>query len=166
MRRLTELLCQHQISPVYALRLYKYHGSDAYDVLCENPYILSSESIGGNFFDADRLAVDLGFDGDSMSRISAAITFELQHNTGNGHCFIPRNKLIAATSQLISVDAEEVSSALDTMLDCRELILESIGGVEACYLVSLYDAETFTAKTLIQMVGTDLADTAKTDRRQ
>lgn len=163
-RRLTELLCQHQISPVYALRLYKYHGSDAYDVLCENPYVLSSESIGGNFFDADRLAVDLGFDGDSMSRISAAITFELQHNTGNGHCFIPRNKLIAATSQLISVDAEEVSSALDTMLDCRELILESIGGVEACYLVSLYDAETFTAKTLIQMVGTDLADTAKTDR--
>ena len=40
---------------------------------------LALAQIGGNFFDADRLAVELGFDGDSISRISAAITFELQH---------------------------------------------------------------------------------------
>lgn len=163
-RRLTELLCEHDISPVYALRLYKYHGADAYEVLCENPYILSSEAIGGNFFDADRLAVDLGFDGDSISRISAAITFELQYNTGNGHCFIPRQKLIAATVQLISVPEEEVSSALDTMLECGELVCEAIGGVDACYLVSLYTAETFTAQTLINMIGSDFADAAATER--
>lgn len=163
-RQLTELLCQNNISPAYALRLYKYHGSDAYEVLCENPYILSSESIGGNFFDADRLAVELGFDGDSISRISAAITFELQHNTGNGHCFIPRSKLIAATAQLISVDAEEVASTLDTMLECGELANESIGGADACYLTSLYQAETFTAQTLINMVGSDFSDTEKVDR--
>ena len=95
-RRLSELMCENEISPIFALRLYKYYGTSAYEVLCEDPYILASESIGGNFFDADRLAVELGFDGDSVSRISAAITFELQHNSNNGHCFIPRNKLIAA----------------------------------------------------------------------
>lgn len=163
-RRLTELMCQHGISPVYALRLFKYHGTSAYEVLCENPYILASESIGGNFFDADKLAVELGFDGDSVSRISAAITFELQHNTNNGHCFIPKGKLIAATAQLISVEKEDVASALDTMLECGEIICEAIGGVDACYLCSLYEAETFTAQTLINMVGTSFADAEDIDR--
>lgn len=162
-RKLSELLCQHGISPIYALRLYKYHGGAAYEVLCDDPYILASESVGGNFFDADRLAVELGFDGNSISRISAAITFELQHNTTNGHCFIPREKLIAATAQLISVEAEEIGATLDTMLDCGEIISERIGGVDACYLRGLYEAETYTAQTLFQMVGTGFADAGNVD---
>ncbi len=157
-RRLSELMCENEISPIFALRLYKYYGTSAYEVLCDDPYILASESIGGNFFDADRLAVELGFDGDSVSRISAAITFELQHNSNNGHCFIPRNKLIAATAQLISVDEEDVAAALDDMLDCGEIICEAIGGVEACYLCSLYEAETYTAKTMLDFAGSDYAD--------
>ncbi len=157
-RRLSELMCRFGISPIYALRIYKYHGADAYEALCEDPYILASEAIGGNFFDADKLAVELGFDGDGFSRISAAITFELQHNTTNGHCFIPRGKLIAATAQLISLAEEEVASALDTMLDDGIIVSEAIGGVDACYLRSLYEAETFTAQTLFNMVGTSFSD--------
>ena len=162
-RRLSELMCENEISPIFALRLYKYYGTSAYEVLCDDPYILASESIGGNFFDADRLAVELGFDGDSVSRISAAITFELQHNSNNGHCFIPRNKLIAATAQLISVEEDDVSSALDDMLDCGEIVCEAIGGVEACYLCGLYEAETYTAKTLIDIAGSDFADPVDID---
>lgn len=162
-RRLSELMCRHGISPIYALRLYKYHGTDAYEALCEDPYILAGESIGGNFFDADKLAVELGFDGDNISRISAAITFELLHNTNNGHCFIPRGKLVAATSQLISVEEEEVASALDTMLEEGTIISEAIGGVDACYLQSLYEAETFTARTLLDMVGTDFSQQDRAD---
>ena len=157
-RRLSELMCEHEISPIYALRLYKYYDVSAYEVLCDNPYILASESIGGNFFDADKLAVELGFDGDSISRISAAITFELQHNSNNGHCFIPRKKLIAATSELISVEETDVDTALDDMIDCGEIVCEAIGGVEACYLCSLYEAETYTAKTLINMLGSEYTD--------
>lgn len=163
-RRLTELMCDHGISPVYALRLYKYYGSSSYEILCDNPYILASESIGGNFFDADKLAVELGFDGESVSRISAAISFELQHNANNGHCFIPRGKLIAATAQLISVEQEDVESALDTMLENGELILEEIGGVDACYLQSLYEAETYTAQTLTSLVGSDYVDSVDTEK--
>lgn len=162
-RRLSELMCRYGISPIYALRLYKYHGSNAYEALCEDPYILAGEAIGGNFFDADKLAVELGFDGDNFSRISAAITFELQHNTNNGHCFIPRGKLIAATAQLISLGEEEVGSVLDTMLDDRVIISEAIGGVDACYLHGLYEAETFTAQTLFDMVGTGFSEEKKAD---
>lgn len=163
-RRLSELMCRYEISPIYALRLYKYHGSAAYEVLCEDPYILATEAIGGNFFDADRLAVELGFDGDSISRICAAITFELQHNTNNGHCFIPREKLIAATAQLISVEPEEVGTALDTMLECGEIVSEAIGNVDACYLRGLYEAETVTARTLFDMVGVGFSDEKNVDR--
>ncbi len=154
-RRLSELMAVHEISPVYALRLYKYYGADAYEMVCENPYILVSEAVGGNFFDADKLAVELGFDGDDMSRMCAAITFELQHNSNNGHCFIPRNKLIAATAQLIYVDESDIATALDHMLDIGEIINEQIGNADACYLRSLYEAETYTANRLTELLGTE-----------
>ena len=163
-RILSELMCAHGISPIYALRLYKYYDTSAYEVLCDNPYILASESIGGNFFDADKLAVELGFDGESVSRISAAITFELQHNSNNGHCFIPKGKLIAATAQLISVDEEDVQNTLEQMIDCGEIICQAIGGVTACYLQSLFEAETYTAKTLIDLVGSTYSDNINVDK--
>lgn len=162
-RRLSELMCEHGISPIFALRLYKYYDISAYEVLCDNPYILASESIGGNFFDADKLAVELGFEGDSISRISAAITFELQHNANNGHCFIPKGKLIAATAQLISVEEDNVQTALEDLLDCGEIICEAIGGVEACYLCSLYEAEISVAKKLIDLVGSSFTDEVHTE---
>lgn len=47
----------------------------------------------------DEIALSMGFDGDSPCRTEAAITYELTHNLGNGHVFLPRDKLIAATAR-------------------------------------------------------------------
>ena len=47
-----------------------------------------------------------GIEEHSKNRIEAAVLFELAHNTGNGHCFIPREKLSAVTSELIGLDTE------------------------------------------------------------
>lgn len=146
-----EFLCAYKIQPVYALRLYKFYGDSALEVVQENPYILAVSHIGASFADADNLALELGIEGNSPNRIGAAVSFELLHNSGNGHCFIPRDKLAMATSQLIGVDAESVYERIDELSANGGLVCEAVAGLQACYLNELYEAETYTAERIKQM---------------
>ena len=65
--------------------------------------------------------MSLGMSAESKERLEAAVTFELSHNEGNGHVFLPRDKLIAATCQLLQDgDPERLEAALPdiaTLLD-------------------------------------------------
>ena len=150
-RRLTEFLCAYGIKPLVALKLYRAYGSAALETVHENPYIISASHIGASFAEADNLALELGIEGDSINRISAAVLFELQHNSGNGHCFIPRDKLIAATSQLISVPADLVSEAIDKLSEVDGIVCDTVANLNVCYLTELYEAETYTAERLKSM---------------
>ncbi len=150
-RRLTEFLCAYGIKPLIALKLYRAYGSAALETVHENPYIISASHIGASFAEADNLALELGIEGNSINRISAAVLFELQHNSGNGHCFIPRDKLIAATSQLISVPADLVSEAIDKLSEVDGIVCDTVANLNVCYLTELYEAETYTAERLKSM---------------
>lgn len=151
LRRLMEFLCGYRIRPEFALRLYKFYGNSAMEVLQENPYILASSHIGAAFSDADALALEMGIENDSVNRIAAAVLFELRHNLGNGHCFIPREKLSDATSQLIGVDAERIEEGVELLISDGELVCERLAGLDACYLKEIYEAESYTAKRIKAM---------------
>ena len=144
-RRLMEFLCAYKLRPMFALRLYKFYGKDALSVVQENPYILAASHIGASFAEADSLALELGLDSGSVNRAAAAVSFELQHNAGNGHCFIPRSKLAAATAQLIGVDSDTIEQGIEALIDSGEIVCDKVAGLDACYLSGLYEAETFTA---------------------
>lgn len=163
-RRLTEFLCAYGIKPLVALKLYRAYGSAALETVHENPYIISASHIGASFAEADNLALELGIEGDSVNRISAAVLFELQHNSGNGHCFIPRDKLIAATSQLISVPADLVSDAIDSLSENGGLVCDTVANLDVCYLAELYEAETYTAERLKSMAGLKTKSSANVER--
>ena len=122
LRMLMEFVCSFGLRPILALRAYKYYGDKALEALRENPYLLCSALIGGSFREADEMAMGLGMGENSKNRIAAAILFELVHNTGNGHCFIPREKLAAVTAELIGVEAEE-ADALELALKNQLLVL-------------------------------------------
>ncbi len=163
-RRLTEFLCAYNIQPLVALKLYRAYGSAALETVHENPYIISASHIGASFAEADNLALELGVEGDSINRISAAVLFELQHNSGNGHCFIPRDKLIAATSQLISVPADLVSDAIDSLSEDAGIVCDTVANLNVCYLAELYEAETYTADRLKSMIGLKTKSNANVEK--
>ena len=163
-RRLTEFLCAYNIQPLVALKLYRAYGTAALETVHENPYIISASHIGASFAEADNLALELGVEGDSMNRISAAVLFELQHNSGNGHCFIPRDKLIAATSQLISVPPDLVSDAIDSLSENGGIVCDTVTNLNVCYLAELFDAETYTADRLKSMIGLKTKSSANVEK--
>ena len=164
LRMLMEFVCSFGLRPVLALRAYKYYGDKALESLRENPYLLCSSLIGGSFREADEMAMGLGMGENSKNRIAAAILFELVHNTGNGHCFIPREKLAAVTAELIGVEAEEADACIGEMIEDLRLRYEEIAGVRACYLPELYEAETNAAESFARMSRRQFHDKFNTEK--
>lgn len=150
-RRLMEFVCSFGLRPILAMRMYKFYGDNALELLRDNPYILATEHIGGSFAEADTMALEMGVDSYSKNRICAAVLFELVHNSGNGHCFIPREKLAAVTAQLIGVDEQSADECIDILIESGQLMYEEIAGCKACYLPSLYHAESDAAEHIARM---------------
>ncbi|MBQ9393798.1 MAG: ATP-dependent RecD-like DNA helicase [Oscillospiraceae bacterium] len=151
MRRITELLARYELPVQLAMRLYRTYGAQAADAVRENPYLLSGAAFGVPFSAVDEIAFAEGFAGDEPARSEAAILYELEHNLNNGHVFLPRDKLLAATAQLIDLPGEQVEIALDALSQRRSVICCRIAGVEACYLRRFYEAETYVADKLHAM---------------
>lgn len=150
-RRIMEFVCSFGLRPILAMRMYRFYGDDALELLRENPYILATNHIGGRFSEADALALEMGLDGSSRNRINAACLFELKHNLNNGHCFIPREKLAAVTAELINVEPSEAEASIDELIETGQIIYEEIAGCKACYLPEIYEAETDAAEKFAKM---------------
>ena len=157
MRLLMEFLSSNGLKPEYAMRLYKLYGDSALELVKGNPYLIASDRVGGRFDEADALALSLGFEEDSPQRIAAALIYEMVYNLNNGHSFLPREKLTAATAQLIGVDMESAEECLDVLSDEGEVVQQEIARVNGVYLRRLYEAETYTAQRLRAMAQTVIA---------
>lgn len=151
MRRLMEFVCSFGLRPVLAMRMFKFYGDQAMELLRSNPYVLAFDHIGGTFAEADAMANELGLEYNNPVRVSAGVLFELRHNAENGHCFIPREKLEAATSELIGVEGESAFESVDRLIESGQIRYEEIAGCRACYLPFLYEAERVTAENLARM---------------
>lgn len=155
MRILLDFLSEHQLPLTLAMPLYRRFGNSAPDVVRENPYFLIEGDIGLEFSAADELAIQMGMAGNDPQRVEAGLLFELRHNLSNGHTFLPRNKLIAATSQLLNLNDDYPAESLDELIAQGEVVEEHIAGQEACYLAEMYSAEVYVAYRLKEMCETE-----------
>ena len=151
LRRLIDFLSEYGIKPLVATRVYKDYGDGSIDAIRGNPYIIASDVYGAEFSEADSIALELGFESDCPERVSAAIVFELVYNLNNGHVFIPRAKLMAATDQLIGAGFDAIDEALDALCECGDVVVDPVAGEEGCYLRHMYEAETYTARRMEEM---------------
>ena len=164
LRRLMAFLAQYQLPPVLAMRLRQVYGDAALEKVRENPYLLSSDDCGVEFSATDEIAMSMGFSADCGERLRAAVTFELSHNENNGHVFLPRPKLVAATCQLLDCGEELVEGALDDLIERRAVIQEPVANVEACYLRRLWEAEVSTCVRLNGLLTADADRSPQADR--
>ena len=152
LRRVMEFLSRYDLPVTLAMGLLRAYGDETLEKLKDNPYLLTDERCGVDFSAADEIALAMGFDGDSPCRTEAAVLYELNHNLSNGHVFLPRPKLLAATMELIGVDGEAVEKALDDLCERGAIVCRPIANVQGCYLRRMYEAETFVAQRLLAMV--------------
>ena len=156
MRRLLGFLSAHNLPLQAAIPLYRRFGDGSLHAVRENPYLLTHETIGAAFSDADHLALSLGLSETNPLRLKAGLLYELSHNAENGHVFLPRRKLLPATAQLLSVLPDSLSGVLDELCSEGEVAFSQIAGEDACYLIRLYDCECHIADTLKAMASREL----------
>ena len=168
LRRLMAFLAKYELPPVLAVRLRQQYGDAALAMIQDNPYLLSDDACGVEFSVTDQMAMSLGMAADSDSRIQAAVQFELSHNEHNGHVFLPRPKLLAATAQLLDCEVETVERALDGLIEGGTVIQERVAHVDACYLRRLWEAETSALLRLLRLLEaeTDESRQAETTLRE
>ena len=164
LRRLMAFLAQYQLPPILAMELRRQYGDAALEKVRENPYLLSGEACGVAFSVTDEMAMGMGMAADSDQRLQAAVTFELSHNENNGHVFLPRNKLIAATAQLLDCGTDLVEQALDSLIDRGGVVQEQVANVEACYLRRLWEAESSACIRLAGLLAADTDQSRQADR--
>ena len=164
LRRLMSFLAQYQLPPILAIRLRQQYGDTALQMVKENPYLMSDEVCGVEFCIADEIAMSRGISASSMERMRAAVIFELSHNQNNGHVFLPRNKLIFATSQLLDCPSDWVECALDELMERGEVIQERVANVEACYLRRLWEAENSVCTRLNRLLEMEVDESSQAER--
>ena len=164
MRRLLDFLGEHGLPLQLGMPLYRRYGDLALDVIRDNPYLLVDEELGVSFSTADELALAIGLDGEDPQRLEAGILFELTHNLNNGHTFLPVQKLLWATGQLIGVEGAGLTEALDSLEHQGLLTREEVAGEDACYLASIQEAEEYVAWRLEEMCTRELLPPAHLDR--
>lgn len=87
-------LQSHNISTLFAVKIYKSYGNDAIELVQTNPYRLATDIYGIGFFSADKVALSLGLAADSPQRIQAAIAHVLQNAREEGHCYLTQKFLV------------------------------------------------------------------------
>lgn len=148
MRQLMEFFALHHLPAELAVRTYKLYGDSTIDLLYDDPYLLMDEGLEAPFGAVDRFAIELGVAGDDSRRVEAGILFELNYNLTAGHSFLPEEKLIPATGQLLSVEADAVRQGLARLLEADRLVRETLAGICVIYLPRLHEAERYCCQSL------------------
>lgn len=150
MRQLMEFFTMHQLPAELAVRTYKVYGEATVELLYDDPYLLMDQGLDAPFEAVDRFAIELGVSGEDARRIRAGILFELNYNLNAGHSFLPEDKAVLATAQLLSVSAEAVMGCVEELVKTCQLVRATLAGIRVLYLPALYESEEYIAQRLLQ----------------
>ena len=154
MRKLLEFLLSNGLPGELAMPLYKTYGDLAMDALRDDPYLLTEDYFGAAFAAVDQFAVHQGIEAEDFRRVQAATVYTLRHNLGNGHTFLPAEKLCAATATMINVDPDVVRETLGDLNLAGKLVVDTLRDISVCYLPEYYEAETYVAQRMLELSAT------------
>ncbi len=153
MRHILEFFAAHQLPAELAVKCYKLYGDQTIELLYDDPYLLMDQGLEAPFSAVDRFAVELGVAGDDHRRVEAGILFEMTYNLSAGHSFLPEEKLLGATSLLLSVEPSAVAEGVSRLLEADRLVKCVLTGISVLYLPELYEAECYCTRRLLEFAG-------------
>ena len=162
--RIMVFLQGHGISATYAVKIFKTYGRKSLTVVKNNPYQLTEDIWGIGFRIADSIALSLGVPANDHRRARAGLLFALDESAGEGHCFLPRDRLLEQTEYLLKLSSQsEQLPGQENLYSDRDLIDEQLSSLlaadkiavegENIYLAPLYFAEKNAAARLLELAA-------------
>jgi exodeoxyribonuclease V alpha subunit len=158
------------ISTNLAVKVFKQYGTEALQIVQNDPYRLAQDISGVGFKTADKLARLLGLPVDHPSRIEAGVVYALNELSNDGHVFALRPSLVAQAAELLNLTPEIIASAIDrlekeglvcldvlpslpaqeTSKEAQRVVSETSRpyGSQAVYLAPFYHSEVGVAERL------------------
>jgi len=149
------------VSTSLAVKIYKKYKDESVDVVRREPYRLASDVWGIGFRTADTIARAVGIPHDAPDRIKAGLQYTLSESTGDGHCYLPEQRLLADAAKILEVGLPGVIDALAELVTEGGVEREQIPGddpeqpTSAIYLVPFHRAEVSLANQLLRLLGAD-----------
>jgi exodeoxyribonuclease V alpha subunit len=125
-RELMIFLQDHDVSPVYAAKIFRHYGWDAVRVVSQNPYRLASDIFGIGFLTADRIAQKMGFEKNAPARAEAGILHVLRQLSEEGHVYYPYEPLVEKSKEILEVEREVVVRAMGAIALEGRLVIEDL----------------------------------------
>lgn len=157
-------LQQFNISAKLSAVVHRTLGADAVAKIKQNPYILCNQIDGISFKTSDNIAHVLGFAKNSSERIGAFIKYTLLNAAyTSGHTYLPKEVLIEHTMGHLDITYAEADASLSNLTLDKDLFIDTINGVSACYLMSLLSAELYVARRICSLAAADQKYTMSVD---
>jgi len=110
------------VSPSRCLKLVNRFGSEAKQVLSENPYRAAREVDGIGFKTADQIAINLGFANDAPPRLDAGLLYSLETLQEEGHSAYPRSELAAHAASLLNTSLDRIEARIDALITSKAVV--------------------------------------------
>jgi exodeoxyribonuclease V alpha subunit len=142
-------LQQHNISTLFAKKIYEFYGKNCVSQILQNPYRLAKDISGIGFSYADRVALQLGFDPEGVDRLEACISFILDQGSNDGHSYLYENQIKTKSSELLKIDSKDrVGECLEMLSRSGDIYDIQLEGDESkrYYSKKLYNNEQYCAE--------------------
>jgi exodeoxyribonuclease V alpha subunit len=144
-------LQKHNISTLFAKKIYEFYGKNCVAQILKNPYRLAKDISGIGFSYADRVALQLGFDTEGMERLEACISFILDQGSNDGHSYLYENQIKTKSSELLKIDSKDrVSECLELLSRSGDIYDIQLEGDDSkrYYSKKLYNNEQYCAEKI------------------
>ena len=167
MRSIVMFLQKYHISSNTAVKVHNALGSNAVDVIKQNPYILADRVDGISFNTSDNIAYNMGIPKNSMTRIRAGIKYLMNKAAySDGNTYLPKHILIDHAAYTLTVSENEIEDALSALVLDRELYLDSVNNEDAYYLYNFFEAEYYIARRLLSIAQSEQKFTMSEDQAE
>lgn len=141
-------LQEYGIAGNMALKIYNFYGEKIYEILKTNPYKMAEDIVGIGFVTADEIAVKVGINKYSEPRIEAGILYGLMQGNNQGHIYLPEEKLVEYTRELLAVESNLIKIGIENLILNRKINIITEDNDIKVYLAPYYYMELNIARML------------------
>ena len=139
MRRILVFLQNYGLSPNLAMKIAKYYGENAVELIRQNPYRMVMDIEGVGFLTADRIALSMGIDPQSEFRLRAALFYLMGEAAANGgHTYLPREVLRQRACAMLHAEEELVERQITEAMLQKMLVGFTIPDCDDALCLPLY----------------------------
>ncbi len=132
------------------VKIYRRWGTASIEIAKRDPYVFCREIEGIGFERVDSFARTLGFSQNAPERLGGGILHVLGDQAfQSGHTCLPKEELIRAASDMLSVTNDEVEEAIRALLSKRRLVSVKREGVTYLFDEHTYSCEKYIADKLL-----------------